>query len=506
VTLEVSNVAGLAATLQDPSSRLGKTLSGKGRNHWLGSKIALKLEASLSYAISPLFQDSSLGEIVRHLLGGAGMLAVYDIEKLRFLYVVETNQATRLQDLLALVEVERRKLTLGGSEVELVGTPGGGLYLWKQSGLLLVSNHAGLVQRATDLKAADSLGHTEDYSKVIGDLPAGLLRLFVAPATFDTVYMRNYWVGAPGHHPPQEAVAASLSLLPGSKESYQEVRHRTGKAPAPLQAVRELSSKLPAWSFREAGQIPLGKQRKALATSTLACLLPRPRTSRAHKAMKVLSKNWESWLREANGYGVAGRIRALPRSQFHLGSVPEGAFASATDRGTPLHYQEQFALVLRFPEGGAKLLSPIRKALCGYFQAVLQLPMRPQFQEDRLHLPLLKDLDLEVFLDHGLLVLTRGEGSSQEVRSGLGPDFEGRDSQSYRLASFDATALSREAQVLVEVSRARSGWYARQRADFAENYLLAAHGEGLSELRNGSLVQTTRAGLLVDRGSWRFPR
>lgn len=488
VCLEVEDVGDLHAALGDPTSRVGALLAGEGGRNFQVGKIPLKLEGRLHAWLDALLPEVPLAEVGARLLGGRALLAVYDLEYLRFAYALELGDESRLDELLTMARVPRRETTHDGVRVEQVGEGSGGFYLWRREGAVVLTNDAGLMEKGAALGASASLAAQGSYQRVGKGLPAGMLRVFAAPESFGTVYARSYWVGGSGAVPPPAAVGAVLRRLPGAGERYEEVRRRDQaqtRTPGGLEEAAALSPWLPGWTFREVGAVG------AVAADTLlGQVVVAPETAAGKQAWSLLESQFSAWLQGASGYGLAGGLVDLPADDFAMGERPEHAFGDRWPPAEGLHARERAVVLLDYPDGAVPAQAAVEQALGAYLAAYLGRPEPPARGPDGLELPLTEDLAPRVAVlapqvgsPRRVLLLATSKAAAVHAMSGAGAAFPGAARGAQRLVEVDGEALAQQGAWLERAALARAGWFPREQARFARVYLREPWARPLAGLR-----------------------
>lgn len=495
VTLEVPDVAAVSRDLDQETGRVHRLLESEGRQRFAVSKIALKLGSTLSTRwIEPLFGDLGLGGLARKLLGQRALLAVYDLEKLHFLYGVESRAAGQLQELLDLAQAPRTEVRLGERPAHLVGPEGQGLFLWEEGGRIWLSNHEPLARKAAS-RGGEVLAAQEDYQEVTGGLPPGLARIFLPASTFDTVYMGNYWVGGKAARPPREAVGACLEAVPGEPGVYRERRRRQAGELTALTPDDPLLGLLPTGLFREVATRSASPSGDDLAAHLGDLLLPPARTDRARRAREAFDQIFTPWVEACRSYGVSGRVLRRGAAPFRLGPAPERAFAPASEG--PSHLREELVVALSFAGDAGPRAQEVSRALTDFRTGYLHLSPEDLEGQPSDSLPLFADLSWKVTRQDGVVLIRRGAEALPPPERAL-PAVGPGSVPLARRVEVDGARLESLYRDLGEISRARSSWLDRSRGDFARVQLQGLLEGPLRGLGRLELVTWSHSGIVED--------
>lgn len=464
--LEVADLGVLLQELGGEDTRLGRLQAAEAGRRFLQGKLPLKLSERLREWLDGPFGDGGLGKVSRALAAGRGALAVYDLENLRFLVVLEDPQGARGQALVGLATEPPRKETRAGEPVEVLGVGNQALHLRRGGGWLRLASHPRPLDRALDASGA-RLATDAGFQRQAAGLPADLLRLYLAPEVFETVYMKNYWAGGSKAAPPARAVGAALTR---AERGYREVRRRDAEALEPRPAARQLARFLPAWTFREV-------QGGGAPATLLDLLAPEPETPAGEAARVVLANRFATWTGATQAWGSAGGMVEADPGAYQVGDAPAEGFSDTWPPARGLHRTSRAVVALEFPSGQAPEASAVAEA----FAAARRADLGPA-GKDRVP-PEVGDLVVEVAREGDVLLLARGPGALGAARAGQGPALGKDRADLVGAFAVDGPALRREAGWMIQASEARADWWSRHQGEVVKDFLADAMDASAGDLR-----------------------
>lgn len=490
VYLEVADPADLVAR----SERAGQPLAAlKGTQivqAFVGSKIGRKAGARLERWLKAAAPEAALGAVARSLLGPRVGVAIYDIERMRFLWVVEGAAPGLEAAVLAKAGAKASVVELGQAAATVIGEGPDAFYLGRAGDALVVGNDPAKVEAALQPSGpATSLGADPAHA-LFARLPAGRVRASIAARTFSTVYMRSYWIGGSGHLPPAEPVATCVRQLRNG--DLEELRLTTLSGPAPSGGVLPPAPQAPSppWTYRAAGFTGQGDDQ---LLDLLDAVLPTPQDDAETDALGALAQRLESAFPAGSAFGLATGVTQAA-APVDLGPQPEGSFLPGQDPLADLAHRARGALVLAVAPGGT---APGGREVAGWVAAYLGQRLGAGGGLEvaskgpgryRVVAPLYADLGPWVVEREGAIFLVDQPGGAPDVDAYA--SLQAAASGQLEVAEVDLQALRADVRAMKVAAEGASSWLTRQASGFADEDLLAVLEGPLAQIRR---VVRTRA-------------
>ncbi len=507
--LEVASGLAAGKALRDPGTPAGRLLAGPTGDAWRRSKIYLKLGERLRGWLDAAFEGTDTASIGERLLGGRSAVALYDLERPRFLYQAEGFQASLVDELLASSKVPVAKETQEGIPLARIGEGEGAFWFRRPGRLLQLSNDPELLVQAARGPAGTRLGDEAAFVELAAALPKGELRYFLSASLLASRPVATYWIGGEPR-PEGEVLAGCLRRIP---TGWEEVRRRRGGLPeGRLPSQDRISAWLPSWTWQE---IQGGDPGPPGWEELVASLVPVPGEETGKQALRALATGLSTLVGPLEAWARAGEVAPLEAGPLAPTGAPAKLLGAPWPPAREVFFAPRLRVVLQRPEAAPALdAGAVAELFSRYFSALLgsELPPSENLGSGvfRPSVPLYEDLAPVVRVVPGAIVLAIGPEA--EVPPPPGPDRDragwsgdrAGEGDPVRVARLDGERQRREFSRMATAARHAALWYERQKAEFAQRQLVGGLARAFPEVAAVELETRILAGLAQDRIAFRW--